>query len=72
MILSDLLQPQFKQWELDLYDKDGEFLLGSYEKDRDTDKEWKAFIELYKDTKVLEVVPAATLPFLGVELDLKL
>ena len=72
MVLNDFLGPQFKKWELDLYDRDGNYLISSYEKDRENDIEWKAFISLYKDVEVLEAEPAIARAFMTLVLDLKL
>lgn len=69
MTLNDLIVPQFNEWDFDIYDYNGEFIIGSYERDED-DEEWTDFLIHFGDNKVLNVTPAEVLSFMGVHTDI--
>ena len=69
MKLKDLFGTEFTDWYFDIYNKEGDYLIGTYDRD-DTDQLWINFIDLYKDIKIISIQPAYTTGFMDIKLDM--
>ncbi len=66
MILKDLLTPQFEDWILEIYDKNGNYLATTYEEGLSEE-----FIRECGDSIVMNTSPTEVKDFMTVQIDFK-